>query len=213
MLPHRIPRIRSSKWPALAQIINQLAENQEALQVAPGRNIRARAGALGFAFDLPLSPEQLEARGIFRFKVTGPIHPDYLECNKWDGQTLGEAVNVAKPWFLRETYFDETFDYTDSQHRTITRIAPDNVTEVSAEEVVTPVYTVGQSEILAAEPEGGTRLHDVDGDEITWEDINNDARHWDLGFQVVQVCMLQGGALKRFWMIVRGGAPVLAAGQ
>ncbi len=91
---------------------------------------------------------------MFKIQGTGLSgdHDDYVTCKEWTGSAVtGSAVNVAKPFNLR---------------------IAQKPTGGTGTHVCDRPYTAGEI-ILAVEPTGGTGVTDV-----TFEDINVDAREW-----------------------------------
>jgi hypothetical protein len=197
MLPHRIPRILSSKYPALAQILNQLAENQEALQMQPGR-LQATSSAIGFSLDARAGDVQA-VKNAQRFVIVD-VQLEWLVCVKF-GDTA--PINVAKPPELRASNNQGSGD-----SRPITSDADDG-TVVTVTESIHPPYRPGD-EIWAVEPEDGTGVIDGTAAAVTWLDLNVDARHWDCGYQLLQACVKVNGINVLYWVLVKGGTPVRA---
>lgn len=133
-------------------------------------------------------PRILSARGdipkIQAFKIA-QILDDVLECQTWDGETLGEdLIYVAKPWLLRRTPFDgETRDdisyvYSSNTERTATIVD----TGETEEQVIVPRWKVidsGDDVIFATRGHvGGLLLDEEDYGDVIWLDENRDGRFW-----------------------------------
>lgn len=92
------------------------------------------------------------------------VEDDYLVCWMLDaaGAPIETNVNVAKPHMLRKKPFDGetrnsvTYDYTDSQTRTASKVGEDDITER-----VTPSFQVGDKIVAEAGVFGGTLCDDA----------------------------------------------------
>jgi hypothetical protein len=119
---------------------------------------------------------------MFRIQTDG-VQSDYLVCRIWDGQTEGSTdVNVAKPWLLRQTPFDDgtrtnglgqsiAYAYSDSMTRVATGPSGD------MNEVIKPSWVEDDVIIATTGITGGTGV-EVDDVAVVWLDDNNDARCW-----------------------------------
>ena len=138
---------------------------------------------------LPEVEEAAASSSIKQFKITAvAVSGNYFSAAEWDGTSLGEVKQIARPYKLRRAPFHGqtithnledpisgnqaltiTYNYLSDTFRTATIGGVFGFVE---RQVIIPNYQVGDL-IYATEPEGGTG---VTG--ITWQDLNVDGRAW-----------------------------------
>lgn len=170
---------------------NKLRDYCLSIRPAKGLNTRLKHTSRGTIINTQApAPEVQEGDSIVatQYKVTA-IADDYIEAKTWDGTNLGSAaVKIAKPWRLRKTGWDGvTVTYSFNGGSIPIRYAYNaalpgyrsaflvNQNQTTSQAII-PVYSVGDI-IYATEPEGGT-FATVNGVDLTWLDLNVDAREW-----------------------------------
>lgn len=111
----------------------------------------------------------------FALWTTTPVGADYIIVD--DGS--GNQLKIAKPYLLRQTPFDGntldglTYSYTDGTERNV-----DDGTD-NENQIIVPSYTIKTNGVIYAAKgiSGGTGVT-VDDEDLTWLDINVDARAW-----------------------------------
>ena len=116
---------------------------------------------------LPSRISETEGSIPVKMQIT-EIKETYLICDY-----SGTSIKVAKPWAIRmgvDFPSGPAYVYNSATHRTATQGA------TVEEQYITPAYGIGE-EITAAST-GFEVLKDVDGNIITWIDINTAGRSW-----------------------------------
>lgn len=120
---------------------------------------------------------------IFRHARVKAVYDDYLSCAMYAPTTgvEGAIVNVAKPFMLRKSAFNNvtvdlgsghTYTYVWVNDWTRTRT---NETAEAVTEIISPPYFVNDLLIIA---KTGPGIVDGAGQIIVWEDLNTGARVW-----------------------------------
>ncbi len=144
--------------------LNQVIAQVEALTkgVRPPRQIRPSTNDVA-----PLVMQQFQIESILG---------DYLVCNPWDGIEADPAQYIiAKPPELRRSrtsWNSITFSYTSDQARTATSGSD------TEDQVVVPLYVVGDIVYAVKGIIGGTGVELDDGTAVDWLDTNKAARAW-----------------------------------
>lgn len=169
--------------------------NGTRLKSAPGYRLKETSNGTSLDIEVPAAEASTPASAK-QFQLVA-VFGDYVTAREWDGTNQGALTKIAKPHHLRRSPFDlqsETvlvedpvsgnttytiaYEYRSHTFR-IATITKQGVTlSVVEKQVPTPFYKTGASLIYAIEPENGTAAVDESGEDITWIDLNADARAW-----------------------------------
>ena len=94
MIPHRIDRIVSKDWPELADILNRMNENIEALDNVPGRNQRMTSSARGFTIDPNPPVDEQDTPGKFKGEYIPQAYSSGDEAKVSNGPEAGTYVAI-----------------------------------------------------------------------------------------------------------------------
>lgn len=201
---------------------NRLIEYVREISPVGGRNIQQTRGVNGTLTIATPTVKGEAGNPIQRFLVVADGEgDDHISCRKQDaaGDPIGETIFIAKPRMLRVgvwnglTIGDWTYSGTKEE-----RLATYSGAAVAGglqpgdkiKEELFPRYTEGE-EIFATEADGETEAF-AGGNQLTWIDLNVDARHYRAIRSLVQVCKRINGVDTVWYMVVDGG-PVFQRGN
>lgn len=200
--------------------VNALAQSMR-IQRGLGYSVRHTAHGQVLQLDSRRTDTGVQnASTVQRFIVTS-IENDWLGCVKLkpDG-TISEDDSqhkVAKPVLLRVSslagtlFLEGGYGFiigfqTPADHGNTRRlVVPADASNPAryVDEILSPFYAIG-SEIYATEPEGQTGVI-VNGERLTWVDLNVDARHYRPKYTRVAACVVENGQTVTRYMFVAGG--------
>jgi hypothetical protein len=194
----RLPPFK--RWPALGNEINKIIDRLNAQIVRGGPGIRATQTSAGVCIEM-IAQTSATTRGgrVKLFEIQDASPADYLSCKEItfpNGvRTLSDETTwVAKPAELRAVP-GNGLSFADNQTRT-RNVAIGSFPNVAIEEEMVKPYAAG-NEIVAVELTQGTSVTAVNEDaetvNLTWEDVNADARHWRLKLKIERVCVKVNG--------------------
>jgi hypothetical protein len=199
-----------------AEAINRVSDFAASMQILRGKSYRVRKTTSGQLLDFEKAKETQTVEGLViqRFYIDEE-YDDHLDCRRadTDGNPYGDTVQIAKPLALRVSTYDGETDTTLGGTFTISyqSVNARRFTDSAGrywEEVLWPAYEIGASDIYACEPEGGAGLN-VFGTDLTWLDMNLNARHFRPKMTQLATCVVENGVNVVKYIYVSGG-PVQA---
>lgn len=132
-----------------------------------------------------ITPQRRNAGGGHEQLILVSVEPDHLVCRTFHDEVEGtEDRNVAKPWLLRQTPFEEGGDLADRADKTYTYLAEDGTSRIVADadgykqfEQIDPEWLPDDPLIATGPIEGGTGVT-VGGEDLLQLDANTDGRAW-----------------------------------
>lgn len=199
----------------LARGVNTAIDYAASMRIARGRGYRVRYTSTGQVLDLDREKQEaVDGIKVQRFYIDEE-YDDHIDCRKanTDGTPYGSSVLIAKPLALRVSTYDGATlatlggTFTISYQNVNSRRFTDSGGRYWEEELW-PAYQIGASDVYACEPTGGPGLTLWGNTELTWLDMNLNARHFRPKMTQLATCVVENGINVVKYVYVSGG-PVL----